>query len=105
MYISEIQKHAHDIAVKSGWWDGPRTTSECLINMIGELSEAWEAFRSRNPKSIKIPPFSHLEEELADTIIRILDFAEQHGYNIERAIAAKMAYNKNRPYRHGNKVA
>lgn len=41
--------------------------------------------------------------ELADCIIRILDTCAFMGIDIERAIRAKMEYNRTRPYRHGGK--
>jgi NTP pyrophosphatase (non-canonical NTP hydrolase) len=42
--------------------------------------------------------------ELADIIIRVLDFSGEHGIDIERAVLEKMAFNKSRPFRHGNKA-
>ncbi len=44
-----------------------------------------------------------LEDELADAIIRILDFARTMGIDIERHVELKMKYNALRPYRHGDK--
>ena len=41
--------------------------------------------------------------EMADCMIRILDWCGREGIDIERVIAEKMAYNKTRPYRHGGK--
>jgi NTP pyrophosphatase (non-canonical NTP hydrolase) len=64
-----------------------------------------EAYRSGNPESEKIPGFSQMEEELADVVIRLLDFAGGENLNIEGALIAKMAYNEKRPYRHGGKLA
>jgi hypothetical protein len=43
--------------------------------------------------------------ELADCIIRILDFAEAHGIDMEHALRLKQDYNKTRAYRHGGKKA
>lgn len=39
--------------------------------------------------------------ELADTIIRILDFCGKHKIDIEAAVHEKMAYNESRPHKHG----
>lgn len=72
---------------------------------VTELAEAMEAYRDGNPTSEKINGFSKVEEELADTIIRILDLAGGMGYDIEGALAAKIVYNETRPYRHGGKLA
>lgn len=41
--------------------------------------------------------------ELADVIIRIGDFCGKHGIDLETAVKQKLAYNKTRPHRHGNK--
>jgi NTP pyrophosphatase (non-canonical NTP hydrolase) len=46
-----------------------------------------------------------LEDELADVVIRIADFCGAMGIDLERQIAAKMAYNETRSYRHGGKLA
>ena len=70
-----------------------------------DYKEAMEAYRDGNPESEKIPPFSKMEEDLVDVIIRLLDFAGGTGLDIEGALAAKMAYNESRPYRHGGKAA
>ena len=42
--------------------------------------------------------------ELADAIIRILDFSQEKGIPVVRAMFEKMEYNETRPYRHGGKV-
>ena len=73
--------------------------------IVTELAEAMEAYRDGDAESEKIPGFSKLEEELADAIIRILDFAGGETLDIENALRAKMIYNEGRPYRHGGKLA
>jgi NTP pyrophosphatase (non-canonical NTP hydrolase) len=88
-----------------GWWDRPREVGEVLMLVVTELSEAMEAHRSGGTDSEKIPGFTRLEEELADAIIRLLDFAGGANLDLEGAIRAKVRYNETRPYRHGNKLA
>ncbi|HHR85176.1 hypothetical protein J7K60_06200 [Candidatus Bipolaricaulota bacterium] len=105
MEISQMQVEVHRIAVEHGWWEEPRSVGEVLMLMVTELAEAMEAYRSGNPESKKIPGFSQMEEELADVVIRLLDYAGGKNLNIEGALLAKMAYNEKRPYRHGGKLA
>lgn len=74
--------------------------------MHSELSEALEGLRHGNPPSDKIGGFgfSQIEEEFADTIIRIMDVSQERGWRIGEAIEAKRLYNTTRPYRHGEKA-
>jgi len=105
MQIDQMQTEVHRTAVEHGWWENPRPVGEVLMLMVTELAEAMEAYRSGNPESEKIPGFSQMEEELADVVIRLLDFAGGESLDIEGALLAKMAYNEKRPYRHGGKLA
>ena len=63
------------IAIEKGWWKGERNDGELIALMHSELSEALEGLRHDNPPSDHIPQFSAVEEEMADVIIRIMDFA------------------------------
>ena len=90
----------HEINVSKGFWDGACNNAEKIALMHSELSEALEADRKNLP-SDKIPDFTGLEEELADCIIRILDFAGYHKLELAKAITAKLRYNLTRPYKHG----
>lgn len=107
-FVSQVNSLASEIyetAKEKGWYEKERNDYEMLALVHAELSEAVEALRIGNPPSEKIPPFSHVEEEFADVIIRLLDQSRKLNFNLGGAILAKMAYNKTRPYRHGNKLA
>ena len=42
--------------------------------------------------------------EMADEVIRVMDFCEKFGIDLAKEIVRKNAYNKTRGYRHGGKV-
>lgn len=97
-------KMVHENAKSKGWWyDLNRNDGELICLIHAELSEALEALRHGNPPDDHIPEFKGTEAELADVIIRIMDYGTARGLRIPEAIIAKMKYNKNRPYKHGGK--
>lgn len=109
--ISHWKATTHKTAVQSGWW--PTTLSEdsavaqAMMGMHAEVNEAWECWRERDlgmrtaldgkPEGFSV--------ELADVLIRLLNFCEQFDVDIETAMETKNAYNKTRPHRHGGKRA
>ena len=134
MNINEFAKEVHQNAVEHGWWDEPRTVGEIIALCHSELSEALEEYRAGRPmiwyqclSTDDIVPCRQKEKcpdwlngmceidaiekkpegiavELADCIIRILDYLGKEGIDVEAVLAEKHAYNKTRPYRHGGKV-
>ena len=102
--INSLTKKAHQNAIAHGWWNEERSFGEIIALMHSELSEALEYARvNPNAKSNHIPDFTGIEEELADVIIRIFDYAGKEDLRLGEAIFEKMKYNKTRPYKHGNK--
>lgn len=106
--FTEMQQAVHENAKDKGWHDEKRTDGDFLALIHSEVSEALEAVRDGNPPSSKaVGPFgpcSVLEEELADVVIRVMDYAEARGLKLAQAIEDKHAFNKNRPHRHGGKA-
>ena len=96
MSINELAQKIHDQNKIAGWWDKPREAGTILMLCVSELAEAMEGDRRRNPQDDHLPHRSMVEVELADTIIRILDFAAYRGYDIEGAVLEKLQYNKTR---------
>jgi hypothetical protein len=69
--------------------------------MHSELSEALEAQRTGNPQDTHCPKYTSETVELADCMIRIMDYAEARNLPLIEALLAKHGYNKTRPYKHG----
>lgn len=72
--------------------------SEKLMLVVSELGECQEAIRGNLP-SDKID-YTGEEEEWADALIRLLDYGRHYKLRFQ-AIADKIAYNANRPFKHG----
>ena len=96
-----IQQAIHLNAKNKGFWDKPPEVGTSLMLIVSELGEALEGFRAGNPMSEKIPPHLNTTEELADAVIRILDFAGYHRLDLSGAILAKIKHNRSRPHKHG----
>lgn len=104
--LNELGKEIYATACEKGWWDQERSFGDIIALCHSELSEALEAYRNREPVFYLDPSTGKpegLASELADTIIRILDYCAKTGIDMEAVMEAKMNYNKTRSYRHGGK--
>ena len=100
--LGSLANQAHAIAKNRGWWDAPRNEGELIALMHSELSELLEAYRKSPSKpSEHCAEITAAEEEAADVIIRLLDFACAAGMDLDRAVRLKMAFNLTRPKKHG----
>lgn len=107
--LDSLTRSIHENAKDKGWWEDfndkdPRHHASILDLVHSEVSEATEAMRLHNPPSEKIPGFTSVEEELADAMIRILDYAGKEGLCLAEAMVAKHEYNLRREHRHGGKA-
>jgi hypothetical protein len=120
-------KEVNDNAAAHGFHDPPASFGEIIALCHSELSEALQDYRNginpahtmfdfsycgdvtrdecagclnRNPKCGKPKPLG-IPVELADCIIRILDYCGHAGIDINEALRIKHEFNKTRPYKHG----
>ena len=99
--MEQIGKTVYTNAVNHGFWKEEPNDGERMALIHAEISEALEALRDNNPTSSKILEFSSVEEELADAVIRIMDYTFGKDLDIAGAIEAKIEYNKDRDFMHG----
>lgn len=121
MNLNKLSEEIYNANKEKGFWDEPRTNIECLALAAGECHEAIEADRkglqmSNHSKrlledSMKLN-FSlvfknhvkdTMEDEIADAIIRLLDFCGARGIDIDWHIKNKLRYNATREHKHGKK--
>lgn len=100
--IEELQKICYGNSVAAGWYTDLKTglpkelnKGERLMLIVSEIAEAMEGIRKNLPDD-KLPHRPMVEVELADAVIRILDFCGAEGYDLQGAILEKIEYNKNR---------
>lgn len=114
MDLLKLQNEVWKIAEAKGWHENQVSFGDFISNCHAELSEAFEIYRQEGNFALAVVRPVEEEDkpivprgipiELADVIMRILDFCETHGIPMYQAIEMKMNYNKVRPHRHGGKV-
>jgi NTP pyrophosphatase (non-canonical NTP hydrolase) len=108
MDIKTLQKEIHQVNKDNGWYDGSkRSPLEMHALIISEVAEATEEARKGRMDTYYSEdrpgkPEGHWTE-LADALIRILDYAESENVDLEDIILTKLNFNKTRSYRHGSK--
>lgn len=120
--LNNLAAEIHQIAVDHGWWEEERPLPEIIALCHSELSEALEEYRKGRPMAYVWRPDDYpgyneddiskwktgekpegIATELADCLIRILDYLAHVGVDVDDIVARKVEYNKTRPYRHGGK--
>jgi NTP pyrophosphatase (non-canonical NTP hydrolase) len=118
--LNKLRDEIHEYAINKGFWDNQRETGTLLMLCVSELAEAMEADRKDRYADLELIEkdkedfidfkwsFENsikdtFEDELADTIIRILDLCGAKGIDIEKHIELKMKYNATRERMHGKK--
>ena len=98
--LNNLARECH--AENQHWWHHPatgerlnRNKGELLMLIVSEVSECMEGER-KNLKDDHLPHRRMAEVELADALIRILDYAGGFGYDLQGAMEEKLAYNAKR---------
>lgn len=116
--LNELSEQLHQFQVDMGFKDSNIT--QRLMLVMSEVAEAFEAYRkdkfcNKPPlygmtfKDDKFKSFFEreikdtMQDEIADTIIRLLAFCGENNINIEQHIKSKMRYNELRGFKYGGK--
>lgn len=103
------QEVIHEWAKGKGWWEQDRSFGDICTLFHTEISEAYEEYRNGhevtevyfNPDKPTKP--EGIPVELADLVIRVMDYCGHMGIDLQEVIALKHVYNETRSHRHGGK--
>lgn len=94
--LFDMAKEVETINRANGWYEENRTFGDSIALLHSEVSEALEGFRNKD--------MINVAEEMADVFIRLLDTCSRYNIDLYSEFVKKNNKNRNRGYRHGNKV-
>ena len=120
--LNKLSKEIHQNARDKGWYDDERSFGDVCSLIHSEVSEAFEEYRNGKEVgetyykcdmnnnncggvcdtcTLKKP--EGVPSELADVIIRVLDYCGAEEIDIDEIVRIKMKFNSTRSYKHGGK--
>lgn len=120
-------EEVHALAMEKGFMDKPRSFGDKVALLHAEVSEMLEEYcrgkktndiywvstgriiEACGPDEVKFRTIDTRKPEgipieAADILLRLLTLCVEEGIDLDKALELKMAFNRTRDYRHGNKV-
>jgi NTP pyrophosphatase (non-canonical NTP hydrolase) len=111
-HLAADEHHAEEYPNRLRDWQGNK-----LMLIVSEVAEAQDELRKGHAADLTYYPNREFDDrgtlklnkpegvpsELADVVIRVLDFCYTEGIDLEAIIEEKLAYNATREYKHGKK--
>ena len=93
--LNKLAEYCYNEAKQAGWHDTPREDGMMIALIHSEISEALEEL-CKNQMDDHLPHRPMAEVELADALIRILDFVGMRGYDLGGVVQERLDYNRTR---------
>lgn len=105
--LIDAQQRVLEVNQANGWFESDRTVGDDIALLHSEVSEMLEAYREHGLDDATADVYHAKPEgfgsECADVLIRLLDTCQRRGVDLAAEFERKLAYNKQRGYRHGGK--
>ena len=112
--LNKFAKKIHKQNKEKGFYVSKQNVAQSMMLVVCEIAEAVEADRKgdfadldafeADPERIfEVHIKDTFQDEIADAIIRLLDYCGATNLDIEKHIEYKLEFNKTRAYKHGKR--